>query len=139
MNIDKARITRYLTEMTKTSCDLEELSKSGRLTPDSIELKAAKYMLVELAEVICNILQHVLAKEKGIAVSGYIDTFVKAYDNSIISDSLFNRLKPFLDFRNSLIHRYWTIEDSLLIKNIQECKTDFKQFIEEIERYMAPL
>jgi uncharacterized protein YutE (UPF0331/DUF86 family) len=53
-----------------------------------------------------NTLQHVLAKQKGIAVSGYIDTIVKGRKQGIISEGLFQKLKPFFDFRNSLVHRY---------------------------------
>ena len=83
-----------------------------------------------------NTIQHILAKEKGIAVSGYIDTVVKAHDNGIISDDLFQRLKPFFDFRNSLIHRYWIIDDQRLILNIHSGRDDFDQFLEEIEAYI---
>ena len=126
-------------EITRASADLDELIRQNDLKPDSVELKAAKYMLVEMAEAISNILQHILAKEKGLPVSGYIDTIVKAHAAKIISDGTFNRLKPFLDFRNSLIHRYWTIDDPLLIKNILAGRKDFKLFVEEIEAYIAGL
>lgn len=83
----------------------------AELSPDSVPMKAAKYMLIEIAEAISNTIQHILAKEKGIAVSGYIDTVVKAFEHGIISADLFQRLKPFFDFRNSLIHRYWVVDD----------------------------
>ena len=83
-----------------------------------------------------NTIQHILAKEMGTAVAGYIDTVVKAHDNGIISDDLFQRLKPFFDFRNSLIHRYWIIDDERLIVNIQSGRNDFDRFLEEIENYI---
>jgi hypothetical protein len=56
----------------------------NELAPDSVPLKAAKYILIELAEAMSNVIQHILAKGKGIAVSGYIDAVVKAHDNGII-------------------------------------------------------
>ncbi|MCJ7772207.1 MAG: DUF86 domain-containing protein, partial [Desulfobacterales bacterium] len=80
--------------------------------------------------------QHILAKEKGIAVSGYIDTVAKGYDHGILSQDLYQRLKPFFDFRNSLIHRYWLIDDRRLSDNIKTGRNDFERFIEEIEAYM---
>ncbi len=83
-----------------------------------------------------NTIQHILAKEMGTAVSGYIDTVVKAHSSGIISDDLFQRLKPFFDFRNSLIHRYWIIDDQRLISNIQSGRNDFDRFLEEIEAYL---
>jgi len=47
------------------------------------------------------------------------------------------RLKPFFDFRNSLIHRYWSIDDDRLIENIKTGRDDFDRFVEEIEIYLA--
>ena len=137
MKIDMARINRYLMEITKNSSDLKELIDKNCLEPESIELKAAKYLLIELAEAVSNVLQHILAKEKGIPVSGYIDTIVKGHKSGIISEDLFNKLKPFLDFRNSLIHRYWTIDDTQLIDNILEGHQDFGLFVNEIEKYLG--
>ena len=136
MKLDKVRINRCLMEITKNSSDLKVLIDENLLHTESIELKAAKYMLIELAECVSNTLQHILAKEKGIPVSGYIDTIVKGYKSGIISEDLFNKLKPFLDFRNSLVHRYWVIDDKRLIKNILDGQNDFLQFVDEIEEYL---
>ena len=86
-----------------------------------------------------NTIQHILAKEKGTAVSGYIDTVVKAHENRIISEDLFQRLKPVFDFRNSLIHRYWIVDDKRLIVNIQSGRHDFDQFVKEFEIHIKSL
>lgn len=137
MKMDRGRIQRFLMEIRKSCLDLENLITKNKILPNSIELKASKYLLIELAEAIANTLQHILAKERGIPVSGYIDTIVKAYHQQIISQELYNKLKPFFDFRNSLIHRYWSIDDSLLIDNLTSGYKDFFIFIDEIERYMA--
>jgi uncharacterized protein YutE (UPF0331/DUF86 family) len=126
-----------LTEITRNSQELKRIVEQGALAPDSIELKAAKYLLIELAEAMSNCLQHLLAKQKGIAVSGYIDTIAKGYKEGILSEGLFKRLKPFFDFRNSLIHRYWTVDDEKLIENIKAGLNDFEQFVSETETYIA--
>ena len=136
MRIDKAKINRFLLEITKNSADLRELIAENRLHADSVEIKAAKYILIELAEAVSNILQHILAKEKGIPVSGYIDTIVKGHKSGIISEDLFVKLKPFLEFRNSLVHRYWIINDEKLIQNLIEGHKDFEQFVDEVEQYL---
>ena len=137
MKPDPVRIKSYLAEIKRNSLALNQLIDQNELTPDSVALKAAKYILIELAEAMSNTIQHILAKEKGIAVSGYIDAVAKAYEQGIISQDLFQRLKPFFDFRNSLIHRYWIIDDKRLIGNIKTGQNDFDVFIEEIEAYMA--
>jgi uncharacterized protein YutE (UPF0331/DUF86 family) len=136
---DKIRVKRYFTEIRKNSLDLNQMIDSKELLPGSIPLKAAKYILIELAEAMANTIQHILAKDKGIAVSGYIDTILKAYENRLVSEKLFQRLKPFFDFRNSLIHRYWTINDARLVENILVGRKDFDLFIEEIETYLKAM
>jgi uncharacterized protein YutE (UPF0331/DUF86 family) len=74
LKIDIAKIKRYLNEITRNSNGLKIMISENSLRKDSIELKAAKYLLIELAEAVSNTLQHMLAKEKGVPVSGYIDT-----------------------------------------------------------------
>ena len=137
VKFDPIRIKSYLAEIRRNSLALNQLIDQDELTPDSVPLKAAKYILIELAEAMSNIIQHILAKEKGVAVSGYIDAVTKGYENGILSDDLFQRLKPFFDFRNSLIHRYWIIDDQRLIGEIKTGRNDFDSFIEEIDVYMS--
>ena len=137
MRVDLPRLRQYLLEITKNAEELQELTEQNQLGPDTLALKAAKYILVELAEAMANTLQHILAKNKGIAVAGYLDTLVKGHQYGIISDELFQKLRPFFDFRNSLIHRYWTIDDELLIRNIQLGHGDFLQFVDEVEAYLS--
>jgi uncharacterized protein YutE (UPF0331/DUF86 family) len=136
MKADKARIQSYLAEIRKNSLELNQLIDANDLAEDSVPLKAAKYLLIELAEAMSNTIQHILAKEKGIAASGYIDTVIKGYEHGILSDDLFQRLKPFFDFRNSLIHRYWIVNDNRLIINILSGRNDFERFISEIETFL---
>jgi uncharacterized protein YutE (UPF0331/DUF86 family) len=52
---------------------------------------------------------------------------------------LFQRLKPFFDFRNSLIHRYWIVDDLRLIANLQSGKDDFDRFLDEIETFIREM
>jgi uncharacterized protein YutE (UPF0331/DUF86 family) len=133
---DPLRIKRYLAEIRRNSLELNQLIDQNELSADSVPLKAAKYILIELAEAMSNAIQHILAKDKGIAVSGYIDAILKGHENGILSEDLFQRLKPFFDFRNSLIHRYWTVDDFRLIDNILKGRGDFDKFIEEIQAYL---
>ena len=137
MKTDPVRIKSYLAEIRKNSLDLSTLIDQNDLTPDSLALKAAKYMLIELTEAMSNTIQHILAKEKGVAVSGYIDAVVKGHEHGILSENLLQKLKPFFDFRNSLIHRYWSIDDNRLIDNIKKGRNDFDRFIEEVESYIS--
>ena len=137
MKTDPIRIKSYFAEIRKNSSELNQLIDQNELRAESLPLKAAKYLLIELAEAMSNTIQHILAKEKGVAVSGYIDSVAKANQHGLISVDMFQRLKPFFDFRNSLIHRYWSIDDDRLIENIKTGRDDFDRFVEEIEIYLA--
>jgi uncharacterized protein YutE (UPF0331/DUF86 family) len=136
MKVDPIRVKDYLSEIKRNSLELQQLLDNKELVPGSIPLKAAKYILIELAEAMSNTIQHILAKKMGVSVSGYIDTIIKAREQGIISEESFQRLKPFFDFRNSLIHRYCIIDDQKLIANIQKGRDDFDRFIEEIEAFL---
>ena len=137
LRIDRARVSRYLAEIRKGSMELRTLVAENHLRSDAIALKAAKYLLIELAEGMANTLQHILAKDMGVPVSGDIDTIAKAHQAAIVDADLFGRLKPFFDFRNSLVHRYWTTDDERLIGNIENGTGDFDRFIEAVESYLA--
>lgn len=136
MKIDEIRIQMYLSEIRRNGLALRDLLERNELAPDSVALKAAKYILIELAEAMSNTIQHLLAKDKGVAVSGYVDAVVKAFENGLVDKDLFDRLKPFFDFRNSLVHRYWRIDDRRLIDNIRDGKDDFDRFISQVESYL---
>lgn len=135
MNIDVKRISQYIYEIKENTDDiksiLEDFSPEEILNNKRI-LKALKFSLVEIAESISLTIQHILAKNYGIPVKGYIDTIKKAREKNIIDESIYVSLKPFFDFRNILIHRYWEIDDSLLLKNVKENLESFYQFIETI-------
>ena len=137
MKTDPIRIKSYFAEIRKNSSELSQLIDQNELKAESLPLKAAKYLLIELAEAMSNTIQHILAKEKGVAVSGYIHSVVKAQQHGLIPADMVQRLKPFFDFRNSLIHRYWSIDDDRLIENIKNGRDDFDRFVEEIEAYLA--
>jgi len=136
VKVDEIRIKNYLSEIRRNSLALRQLLDQNELAPDSVALKAAKYILIELAEAMSNTIQHILAKDKGVAVSGYVDAVAKAFENGLFDKNLFDRLKPFFDFRNSLVHRYWRIDDRRLIDNIRNGKDDFDLFISQVEAYL---
>jgi uncharacterized protein YutE (UPF0331/DUF86 family) len=109
MKIDIERIQRYLAEIKNRHYEIEELltrNTNLQILGEPWVLKGLKYALVEVAEAMANTLQHILAKELGEPVTGYVETIIRAGETKILSEDLSKRLKPFFDFRNSLIHRY---------------------------------
>ncbi len=139
MKIDTERMQRYLMEIQARHHEITELLKKcseADLLKDPWVLKGLKYSLVEIAEAMANILQHLLAKDRGEPVTGYVETVIRAGETGILPDSLSKKLRPFFDFRNSLIHRYWVISDEKLLSLVRENRSDFLSFIEAIEYYL---
>ena len=114
---------------------LKETSEKDLMSNEIIRL-ALKYLVIEIAEAMANTIQHILAKHFGIAVKGYVDTIKKGFEKGIVSEDVFKSLKPFFDFRNSLIHRYWIIDDMTFLQNLKLGYKDFFRFCEEIENFL---
>lgn len=139
MKIDIEKIQRYLAEIKANHHEIEELLQGNadqEILKEPWVLKGLKYTLIEIAEAMANILQHVLAKDMGEPVTGYAETIIRAGQTKILSEPLSKKIKPFFDFRNSLIHRYWFISEEKLLSLVRENKNDFISFIEAIESYI---
>jgi uncharacterized protein YutE (UPF0331/DUF86 family) len=139
MKIDTEKIQQYLLEIKARHREITELllkNSDANIIKEPWVLKGLKYTLIEIAEAMANILQHILAKDRGEPVVGYIETIIRAGETGIVSDTLSKKIKPFFDFRNSLIHRYRFISDEKLLELVRENKTDFISFIEAIENYI---
>lgn len=137
MEIDRKRITQYLYEIQANTEDLNSILNEftdEKLIENKRLLKSIKFSLVEIAEAISLIIQHILAKKYLTPVKGYIDTINKAYGKGIIDQDIYNSLKPSFDFRNTLIHRYWDIKEEVLIRNLRENLQKFYEFTEEIRK-----
>ncbi len=142
MKVDRKRIQQYLVEIQANIREIEDLFSDytdEAILRDRHLMKSLKYSLVEVSEAISLVLQHLLAKHLGVPVKGYIDSVRKASENNLISEGLASSLKPFFDFRNSLVHRYWMIDDKKLLENCKGGYKDFQEFIKEIEVFLEKI
>ncbi len=114
--LDRDRLAKNKTDILTVKSQIEEIIAMGEETflLDKRNPLSLKYLLIEAVEAIIDACQHILAKTKGIACNGYVDCIVKAGDNGIIKPELCNKLRRLADLRNSLIHRYWIINDEEL-------------------------
>ena len=139
MKIDVEKIQQYLSEIKTRHREIEDLllkNSDAEILKEPWVLKGLKYSLIEIAEAMANTLQHILAKDMGEPVAGYVETIIRAGETNILPESLSHKIKPFFDFRNSLIHRYWFISDEKLLSLVRENRNDFISFIESIEVYI---
>jgi uncharacterized protein YutE (UPF0331/DUF86 family) len=133
MKIDRTRIQNYLMDIKSRTLEIEGLLERNRneeILSQTWLIRGLKYLLIEIAEIMANTITHIHAKDKGESVTDYVETIIKSGESGIISESLSAKLKPFFDFRNSLVHRYWIISDEKLISLVRENYRDFYNFIE---------
>ena len=91
MKIDTEKIQQYLLEIKARHCEIEELllkTSDAEILKEPWVLKGLKYTLIEIAEAMANILQHILAKDMGEPVVGYIETIIRAGETGILRESL---------------------------------------------------
>lgn len=139
MKIDRDRLQNYLLDIQSRAKETEKLLEKfsdDEILSDNWRVRGLKYLMVEIAEIMANTLTHILTRDRGESVSGYVETIIKSGEMGIISKALSNKLKPFFDFRNSIVHRYWIISDDKLLELVRKNYKDFLNFIEEIEKYL---
>jgi uncharacterized protein YutE (UPF0331/DUF86 family) len=87
MKIDVQKIQQYLSEIKARHREIEELLLK-KSDPDILKepwiLKGLKYALIEIAEAMANTLQHILAKDMGEPVVGYVETIIRAGETNIL-------------------------------------------------------
>ena len=139
MVLDKDRITKNKSDILNVKSQIDDFIAVDKETflSDKRNALSLKYLLVEAVEAISDVCQHILAKTKGLACDGYIDCIVKAGDNGIITPELSNKLRRLADLRNSLIHRYWIINDEELFTISKENIGDLEDFANQIDDFIA--
>jgi uncharacterized protein YutE (UPF0331/DUF86 family) len=68
MSIDTERISRFLLEIKSRSREIAALlaeNTDAEILQELWRLKGLKYSLIEVAEAMANVLQHILAKDMG--------------------------------------------------------------------------
>ena len=136
--IDVDRIYTYFSEIDEQINVMQEIltSSDEHLNKDPIQLNALKYSIIVCAEAIGNTLQHILAKKFKTAIDGYQTLISKSRQKGILPDELFQRLKPFFDFRNMLVHRYWRIDNQTFLLNLRAGMNDLTEFKNVIQQWM---
>ena len=141
MVLDKDRISKNKADILSVQSQIQEVVGIDRepFLLDKRNPLSLKYLLIEAVEAITEICQHILARTKGVSCSGYVDCIVKAGENGIITPLLSNKLRRLADLRNSLIHRYWIINDEELYNICKANLGDFSDFVTQTDDFIRKL
>jgi uncharacterized protein YutE (UPF0331/DUF86 family) len=139
MNIDIEKIKQRFSEINEA---MNEIKKLVSISPDEFwkdkrNIAALKYYLILMIEAVGSVCTHILAKKFNRAVSTLSECFEFMEKEGILNKNLTERIKNISKFRNKLIHRYWEIEDEIILKYAKEDINDFFDFMKEIEKYIT--
>ena len=139
MKVDLERIEKYLGEIAAETEDISQILENTTdkdILKSKHILKSLKYSTIIIAEAIASTLQHLLAKKHNVVVGGYMDVFNKSISHSLLNEELFERLQPFIIFRNMLVHQYWRVKDEVFIQNLRAGIKDFSSFAAFIQKQL---
>jgi uncharacterized protein YutE (UPF0331/DUF86 family) len=133
------RVAKNISDILNIKTEIKKIIFVGKenFFLDKKNSLALKYLLIETVEAITDTCQHLLAKTKGIICDGYVDCIVKAGENGIIKPVLSNKLRKLADLRNSLIHRYWTINDDELFVQCSSNIDDLSDFSVQVNAFIS--
>jgi uncharacterized protein YutE (UPF0331/DUF86 family) len=128
------RITKGIADILETKVEMENILSAGRdsFLADKKSALALRYFLIEAVEAITDVCQHLLAKTKGVACSGYVDCIVKAGENGVINVEHSKKMRKLADLRNSLIRRYWIVNDEELFAQCSANIGDLPDFCRQV-------
>ena len=132
--LDRNRIAKDIADVATARGELERLLAVDQTTflADSRNVFAMRYLIIQAAEALTDLCQHLLARTRGIPCEGYIDCIVKTGEHGIIPVTLAERLRRLAALRNILVHRYWSIDDARVYAETQANLSDLTTFSEAI-------
>lgn len=137
--IDKEKVKQYEAEIKEalnvltqiTSSDMEDFIR------DDMKIRAMKYTIIVLAEAICNLNRHILAKKAWLVVEEYIEAILKMQEKGFLSQEIANSLIPLIKLRHQLIHGYWKTDDRRLFAETKNNLNTINLFIRAIEKIIS--
>ena len=104
-------LVRRVEKLREYARDLDDLAVPdfGAYEGNKTNRYAVERLLVLVAEVVIDVLDHLLSARHSVISDGYEEVLANARANALISEELYGRLKGLGGLRNALTHRYLTM------------------------------
>lgn len=118
--------------------ELEEILKHSLtdIKVDFIKYHAIKRLLQLIVDEMLDINNHIISRLNLSSPDDFQSTFKILSENNIIPRDFAEQIAPVVGLRNHLVHRYEKIDRSLVLEQIQKEKSDFREYIELIDKYL---
>ncbi len=128
--LDREKAARFEAEIKESRAILADITSEevNDFLRDPMKIRAMKYTLIVLVEMICNLSRHILAKRSYTVVEEYMEAVLKMQEKGLLSQEVANQLIPLTKLRHQLIHGYLKTDDRRLFtepKTISAQSTNF--------------
>ena len=138
MVIDRDIVESKLRFLREYLTDLEEY---GSVSLSDYQTKKKDQRFVERTlhlscECCLDIAAHIVSRKGLREPKDNKDVFFVLYENGIISEGVYRAMLKMAGFRNIIVHDYARVEAEIVIGILRRDLGDFRQFAQEIFRYM---
>lgn len=129
-----SRLNMYLEKLKPVSeKSLKEYKKDAYLR------YSAERLIQLIVECASDINNHVVVERKKRPPEDYVNSFVKAAEEGLISQGLADRIKHSGGMRNILVHEYMEVDDEKVYAAMPVAIKDYKKYIKEAESFLEKL
>jgi uncharacterized protein YutE (UPF0331/DUF86 family) len=120
---------------------IEEMSKYRNTSLQEIRANLSTRWILERgliagASLIFDMADHILAEEFGVYASTYEESISSLYDKGVISPDLYSSIKGLGGLRNILIHRYLSVDLSMVLAGFYKSLSIFPRFAAEVLQWL---
>lgn len=113
-----------------------ELNKISDGFQKEINQLAIERCLQLSAQAMADIGSHIIVQNGWSPPNTYSNIIKLLGEKKIINKKLSSKLESFMGLRNILVHSYLEINNQIINDNIIENINDFKQFVNELNKYL---
>ena len=106
------------------------------LRADEERLSGLKYRFVTALETVVNIAQHVCASEGWGPPTSNANSVRLLGNHGVLDPELAGRLAKAVGFRNVLVHAYATVDDDIVVANLDDVG-DLQDFVGHVSRWLS--
>lgn len=133
--LDREKVARFEAEIKESRAILADITSEevNDFLRDPMTIRAMKYTLIVLVEMICNLSRHILAKRSYTVIEEYMEAVLRMQEKGMLSQEVANQLIPFTKLRHQLIHGYWKTDDRRLFTETKNNLGTIDKFLAEIQ------
>lgn len=103
---------------------------------NQLHVESLKLRLIQAIEDASSICAHLVSRFGSGAPTGYVECFAALQRHGVIDEVLAVRLQAMARFRNLLVHRYWQVDDTLVLQSAREDVSDLEDFLRQVGEYL---